>query len=286
MNRQQFNGRRNVHLTMSFMLLALAVILSPGFARAQSETPPPPFNGIAHFAIRVHDVDASIAFYEKLGYEFAFDLRKNDIPYESFIKINDTQFIEIYPTTEQNPNIGFLHICFEGVDLSAIHDDYASRGIVPKGLVRKAGAGNLLFAMAGPLQPFGPQNIEYTQYIPGSPHSNDLGKHLGPDRIADKLVSVSLAMQDPPAARDFYINQLNFKPIAGDPMSLHLPGNSGEEVRIAAATLGNKAGVVLSTPNIDKAKRRLRKEHIPVTKEGENIVLTDLDGNIIVLKPR
>src|SRR6202040_2877985 len=109
--------------------------------------------------------------------------------YESFIKINDRQFLELYPTTEKDPTPGFLHLCFEGNDLEAIHADYVSRGLTPKMNVRKAGAGNLLFTMDGPLQPSGPQNIEYTQYQPGSMHSLDQGKHLGSDRIADKLVS-------------------------------------------------------------------------------------------------
>lgn len=286
MNRQYFGRRCPGQSVMFSVLLALFAALIPGLARAQSETSVPPFNGIAHFAIRVHDVDESIAFYEKLGFEFAFDLRKDNVPYESFIKINDTQFIEIYPVTDKNPTPGFLHICFEGIDLGAIHDDYSSRNIVPKGTVHKAGAGNLLFAVAGPLQPFGPQNIEYTQYIDGSPHSNDLGKHLGPNRIADKLVSVSLAMQDPTAARDFYINELSFKPIAGDPMSLHLPGISGQEVRIVPAAFGNKAGVLLSTPSMGKAEHRLRKEHVPFTKKDGTLIITDLDGNIIILEPR
>ena len=69
--------------------------------------------------------------------------------------------------------------------------------------MRKAGAGNMLFTMPGPPQPLGPggkaipQNIEYTQYMQGSLHSNDFGQHLGGDRIGDKLLGVSLATTDP-----------------------------------------------------------------------------------------
>src|SRR5580700_2562770 len=202
--------------------VSITFVLIAAFAHAQSENHTPPFNGIAHVAIRVHDLAASVAFYQKLGFEQAFDLRKNDVPYESFIKINDNQFIELYPVTAKDPTPGFLHLCFEGVDVNAIHDDYLSRGLTPTP-VRKAGAGNLLFTMAGPAQPFGPQNIEYTQYMPGSLHSNDQGKHLGADRIADRISGVALAMQDTAGARDFYINQLHFKPIAGDQTVMHLP---------------------------------------------------------------
>ena len=267
----------------TLLLAALTTFLAAS-APAQSDgTPPPPFKGIAHVAIRVHDLAVSTAFYEKLGYEQAFDLKKDSVSYESFIKINDQQFIELYPTTAKTPDIGFLHLCFEGADLNAIYDDYISRGLTPTA-VRKAGAGNLLFTMAGPDQPFGPQNIEYTQYMPGSLHSNDQGKHLGPDRVADKLIAVALAMKDPAAARDFYINQLHFKPIAGDQMHMHMPGESGQEVTIVtAAKFGTKAGLTFGSENLGKAARRLHKEGVAAVKNGETLTITDPDGNIILL---
>jgi catechol 2,3-dioxygenase-like lactoylglutathione lyase family enzyme len=267
------------------LLIALLTTLLASSAHAQSETRTPPFNGIAHVAIRVHDLAASVAFYEKLGFEQAFDLRKNDVPYESFIKVNDNQFIELYPVTERDPAVGFLHLCFEGVDLNAIYDDYASRGLTPTA-VRKAGAGNLLFTMAGPQQPSGPQNIEYTQYMPGSLHSNDQGKHLGADRIATKLIAVALAMKDTAAARDFYINQLHFKPIANDQMDMHMPGESGQEVDIVPATFGTKARLTLGSENLSKAARHLHKEGVAAVKNGATLAITDPDGNILLLENR
>jgi catechol 2,3-dioxygenase-like lactoylglutathione lyase family enzyme len=277
---RQNSFRINLARTASLTLVLIATL-----AYAQSEARTPPFNGIAHVAIRVHDLAASVAFYQKLGFEQAFDLRKNDVPYESFIKINDSQFIELYPATERDPTIGFLHLCFEGVDLNAIYDDYTSRGLTPTA-VRKAGAGNLLFTMAGPQQPFGPQNIEYTQYMPGSLHSNDQGKHLGPDRVADKLIAVALAMKDTGGAREFYINQLHFKPIAGDQMVMHLPGESGQEVEIVAATLGIQARLTLQSDNLSKATRHLHKEGVAAVKNGATLTITDPDGNVLLLETR
>ncbi|HXC95332.1 MAG TPA: VOC family protein [Edaphobacter sp.] len=268
------------------LLVTLLLTFFSSVAHSQSDgVPPPPFNGIAHVAIRVHDLAASIAFYQKLGFEQAFDLRKNDIPYESFIKINDNQFIELYPTTERDPKVGFLHLCFEGIDLNAIYEDYIGRGLTPTS-VRKAGAGNLLFTMAGPQQPFGPQNIEYTQYLPGSLHSNDQGKHLGTDRVATKMVAVALAMKDTGGAREFYINELHFKPIAGDQMVMHLPGESGEEVEIVAATLGSEARLTFGTDNLTKAAKRLHKEGVAVEKNGASLVVKDPDGNALLIENR
>jgi catechol 2,3-dioxygenase-like lactoylglutathione lyase family enzyme len=277
--------RRSSMIQARNLLVALLTTLLASSAYAQSETRTPPLNGIAHVAIRVHDLAASVAFYEKLGFEQAFDLRKNDVPYESFIKINDSQFIELYPVTERDPAVGFLHLCFEGADLNAIYDDYVSHGLTPT-TVRKAGAGNLLFTLAGPQQPSGPQNIEYTQYMPGSLHSNDQGKHLGPDRVATKLIAVALAMKDPAAARDFYINQLQFKPIANDQMDLHMPGESGQEVEIVPATFGTKARLTLGSENLGKAGRHLHKEGVAAVKKEETLTITDPDGNILLLENR
>ena len=282
-------NRRPTRLTpRRKVFVALLTTLLAAFAHSETQsdgTPPPPFNGIAHVAIRVHDLAASVAFYEKLGFEQAFDLKKDGVAYESFIKINDHQFMELYPTTEKNPDVGFLHLCFEGVDLNSIYDDYISHGLTPTP-VRKAGAGNLLFTMTGPLQPSGPQNIEYTEYMPDSLHSNDQGKHLGPDRVADKLVVVALAMKDTAAARDFYINQLHFKPIAGNQTVMHLPGESGQQIEIVNATLGTPARLTLQSENLAKAARYLHKEGIAAEKRGATLSITDPDNNTLLLETR
>ncbi len=254
---------------------------------AQQQTPP--LAGIAHIAIRVRSLDASRDFYNKLGFEEAFALNDKDgKPRESFIKINDHQFLELYPANPEVPKeaaIGFLHVCFEGDDLQAVHDDYVSHGLTPK-QVRKAGAGNLLFTLAGPLDANGAaQNLEYTQYQPGSLHYNDHGKHLGEDRVADSIGSVSIAVRDPAGARDFYINQLSFKPIAGDPMFLHMPGSSGQEIEIAtAASLGPKARFILRTSNLSRAARLLHKDHISMLKSKDTLTISDPDGNILMIR--
>jgi catechol 2,3-dioxygenase-like lactoylglutathione lyase family enzyme len=262
--------------SLRLLLLALAIFLTvPVLAQNQA----PPFAGIAHVAIRVHDLAASRAFYEKLGFEQAFELSRNGVPYESFIKVNDHQFIELYPPDAKNPDPGFLHVCFEGIDLNAIHDEYVSHGLTPIA-VRKAGAGNLLFTLRGPEN----QNIEYTQYMPGSLHSSDEGKHLGANRVADAMVTVSLAMHDPEAARDFYLNQLSFKSIAGNPMSLHMPGNSGQEIEIVPYdSIGTHAQLTFETSNLSHAVHLLRKQQVAVVKSKDTLSVTDPDGNTLLI---
>lgn len=268
-------------------ILTLTLVFVSSLSVHAQQTPP--LAGIAHVAIRVRSLDAARDFYNKLGFEEAFTLTDKDGKVnESFIKLNDRQFLELYPANPDNPrqsSTGFLHVCFEGDDLQAIHDDYVSHGLTPT-QVRKAGAGNLLFTLAGPKDANGAdQNIEYTQYMPGSRHYEDRGKHINPDRVADTLIGVSLAMHDPAAARDFYLNQLGFKSIAGDPMFLHMPGDSGQEVEIAtAASLGPRARLTMRTANLSKTARLLRKQQIAAIKSQDILTISDPDGNLIMIR--
>jgi catechol 2,3-dioxygenase-like lactoylglutathione lyase family enzyme len=287
MTRQYPAGRRILHTALrSTILLAFTLALAVSPLKAQTSTTPP-FNGVAHIAIRVHNLDASRDFYKKLGFDEAFALSKDGAVYQSFIKLDDHQFIELYPATEKNPEIGFLHLCFEGTDLQAVYDDYIARGVKPNFKIRKAGAGNLLFTMKGPMQATGPQNIEYTQYMPGSRHYSDRGQHLGADRVGTSLVSVTLAMQDPAAARAFYLDKLKFTPDAHNPMVLNLPGASGEQVEIVpVASLGSKSRIVLATASLGRSAKLLKQAHVAFKKSKKSLTVTDPDGNLIVIEAR
>jgi len=255
-------------------------------AAAQATTAPSPdLNGLAHVAIRVKDLDASVAFYQRLGFVQAFALSRDGKVYEAFIKVNDRQFIELYPVDAQDTQIGFLHLCFEGGDLNAVHDYYVAHGLTPNA-VRTAGAGNLLFTMPGPATPTGPQNMEYTQYMPGSMHSKAFGQFLGPERIATKMLSVSVAADDPAAAIAFYLGKVGFTHAAGGPEGkLAIPGSPGESIEIVpAAPLGFKSRITLAAEDPAKTAGRLKLLGVPFTRAGHSLTITDPDGNQIVLE--
>lgn len=280
-------------LVLAASLSAVALAQPPAAPAAVVSPATLPFNGIAHIAIRVKDIAASVAFYNKLGYMQAFSMNRGDVITQSFLKINDKQFIELYPVNPNNPTQDkpeFLHLCFEGVDLNAIHDAYVAEGLTPIS-VRKAGAGNLLFTLKGPMQFRDPQNIEYTQYMPDSMHTKDIGQHLGADRVADKMVVVSLAMQDPAAARAFYVDKLGFTPSAANPMLLNLPGSSNQQVEIVPLDpLGSKASITLETSSIHNAEATLTAQKVPfipsTQRRGSAIIVTDPDGNLINITAR
>src|SRR5580698_249657 len=214
--------------TLSLLSIVLAIV---GVA-AQGQTATPLLAGIAHVAIRVSDLNRSRDFYQKLGFEQAFTFTKEGVVTESFLKVNDQQFIEMYPQQQPSQSIGFMHVCFEGADLDALNKDYVARGLSPTP-VRRAGAGNLLFTMEGPEK----QNIEYAQYMPGSLHSNDRGKHLGANRISKQIAAVSITLNDPNAAEPFYTQKLSFRALQRfggfGRIALQLPGQSLQVVQLA-----------------------------------------------------
>jgi catechol 2,3-dioxygenase-like lactoylglutathione lyase family enzyme len=140
-------------------------------------------SGIAHVAFRVADLDAARAFYNKLGFEQFYEAKQGDRTTQAFLKVNDRQFIELYPRADPADAVGLMHVCYESTNLDALHEELVKRGVAISA-VRKAGAGNLLMTMKDPEG----QTIEYTQYMPGSRHFEDRGKHLGTHRVATSMV--------------------------------------------------------------------------------------------------
>lgn len=266
--------------------VAVLALTAASFATAQHSAPGsstvPNLAGIAHVAIRVANLQASRDFYKKLGYQEAFALDKGGAPTEAFFKVNDRQFIELYPPRKANDPIGFLHVCFESKDLNGLHDAYVDRGLKPTA-VRKAGAGNLLFTMRGPEN----QNIEYTQYMPGSRHTLDIGKHLGADRIADGIVGVGIPMADVSAADAFYKDKMGFVPLHRGfdrgANAYRLAGASNEKIEILPQSSEPKFHLMLGVSNLKKAASELSSRSIEFHRAGGLLTLRDPDGNVIVL---
>jgi catechol 2,3-dioxygenase-like lactoylglutathione lyase family enzyme len=237
----------------------------------------PALSGIAHVAFRVADVAAARAFYQKLGFEQAFEMTRDGQTTEAFIKISDRQFIELYPRNGQ-PG-GLMHVCYESSGLDPLYAEYVKRDLKPSA-VRKAGAGNMLMVVHGPEN----QTIEYTQYMPGSMHFEDHGNHLGENRVSQHLLGATLAVKDLAAARAFYTGKLAFEPreeSAGG-VFLRLPGDSGEEVKLEPAGDDTKPGLFFAVPDLQRAAGDLRSRGLAVKTTPTSVSVTDPDGAIIV----
>ena len=225
--------------------------------------------GIAHVAFRVADLEAARGFYNKLGYEQFFEMKQGERTTEAFLKINDHQFIELYPRTDAAQVLGLMHVCYESSDLEALHADYVRRGLTVSD-VRKAGAGNMLMTMKDPEG----QTIEYTQYMPGSRHFEDRGKHLGANRVSPTLVGVTAPARDVAAIRAFYVDKLGFT-AAGTTSVLRMPGDSGQVLQVSeAATSGIQFGVT----DLQQMAARLLGLGLTTASTLTSVTVADPDG--------
>ena len=129
----------------SILLIAVSFVVS---LHAQSNQ----ITGIAHIAYRATDLDKEVAFFQKLGYEQAFANTSPDGKVtQSFIKVNDHQFIELYPRASDSQPLGMMHICFETSDVEALRQEYIKRGLEPSE-ARKGRAGNVVFSLIFPVR--------------------------------------------------------------------------------------------------------------------------------------
>jgi len=258
--------------------LALAFVLALALLPAQ---PPEALSldGVAHVALRVRDVPAAVEFYRKLGFEQAFEFSDAQGITVSYMKVNDRQFIEIYRRTKAEEPLGLMHLCLDTSNLDALFDAYVSRGLKPTDR-RKARAGNLLFNLRDPEG----QLIEYTQYLPGSMHSNDRGKNLGERRISSHLVRAATAVKDLEAQRAFYTGKLGCEQRRGSgPVRLLLPGKSGEEIELDPGSPAWTPRITFGVADVRRAGEELRKRGIiPTTSSASRVVVADPDGAALV----
>jgi len=184
------------------------------------EAQSPELAGIAHVAFRVSDYQKSRSFYQKLGFEEAFEFADPGKPEVSFIKLNDHQFIELYQRSEDSQP-GLMHICFESNDIESLRTAYLKQGLQPTE-TKKFRAGNLLFVIHDPEG----QLLEYTQYLLGSLHSLDQGKHLGEHWISEHLYSPRLRRKTLPLSVRSTRSNLDSKPVPTE-ANFAFPVNQG-----------------------------------------------------------
>lgn len=261
-----------------------AGVLTAGWAMGLAQDIPDaaPFVGLAHTAIRVKDMAASQAFYEKLGFERAFSAEKDGVVTQAFYKINDREFLEIYPRPgggdPSKEPIGFMHLCFEGKDLEGLRAQYVNLGLQPHAL-KKAGMGNLLFTMDGPEG----QNIEYTQYMVDSKHTLDRGKHLGVRRISEEMFGVALPMRDLPSAMGFYRQRLGFGTLAGRADVLVIPGST-EEIYLFSSDSDARSRTYFAVADVGKTAGELKRRGVAVKRGKGETRATDPDGNLLIFR--
>jgi catechol 2,3-dioxygenase-like lactoylglutathione lyase family enzyme len=242
--------------------------------------PPPPasgITGIAHIAFRVSDLNREIAFLGKLGYQESFAMTNAGKTTEAFIKINDRQFIELYPQADPSQPLGWMHVCFEAGDLNVLQHYYASEGLNPSP-VRKAAAGNLISSFNDPEG----RVTEFTQYMPGSRHTLDIGQHLGAARVSAELMGIDLPVREGAAMKEFYTD-LGFEAEeANENVRLTAPGAPDLHMELRPARPGSQPEFLFPVPDARRALEKLEYAGVRAQRNGGLVFVHDPDGNAFV----
>jgi catechol 2,3-dioxygenase-like lactoylglutathione lyase family enzyme len=239
----------------------------------------PALNGVAHVALRVSDVPKSRDFYHTLGWEQAFEFNDAKGTTCAYVKVNDRQFVELYRQNAPTEALGLMHICFEGADLEAAVAAYRKAGLT-LGDARKARAGNLLFGIRDAEGNF----YEYTQYMPGSLHTNEKGKHILETRLSDHMIRATQNVKDLAAVTAFFTGKLGFTDLGKG--RLGTPGTSGEEIQLEPASPEWKPRLVFQVADVKRTAEELKKRGVAVEINGGGALVRDPDGFVLLFAGR
>jgi len=127
----------------------------------------------------------------------------------SFFKVNDHQYIELFPDLTSPTEDRLSHIAFETTDIRALRDYLAAHDVPVPETLKPGLAGNLSFMIKDP----DGHSVEFVEYLPGSLHSKNFGKFLPDTRISQHMIHVGVTVRDRAAADRFYKDILGFQSI-------------------------------------------------------------------------
>jgi lactoylglutathione lyase len=190
-------------------LLLLPVLLAG--APQSAPVSRPPIVGVAHIGLKTDDLAAARNFYGKsLGYEEPFTLDKPSGGLMlTYFKVNDHQYIEIFPELKSATEDRLSHIAFETTNAEQLRAYLASKDVKVPAALKPGLDGNLSFMIKDP----DGHNVEFVQYMPGSLHTTNFGKHLPETRISDRIIHVGVTVQGRAAADQLYKDILGFHDI-------------------------------------------------------------------------
>ena len=171
----------------------------------------PPIIGVAHIGLKTDDLKAAREFYGHiLGFQEPFTVDKTSGGLMlTYFKVNDHQYIEVFPDLKSPTEDRLSYIAFETTDIQKLRDFLASRGVAVPNSLKKGLDDNLSFMVKDP----DGHSVEFVQYMPGSLHSRNFGKFLPSTRISKRMIHVGITVQDRAAADRFYRDILGFHDI-------------------------------------------------------------------------
>jgi PelA/Pel-15E family pectate lyase len=193
------------NLRLIFIILAVS-----GQVHAQevNEVKRPKITGVAHIALYTKSITQSRAFYKDfLGFAEPYSVNQanSDQLALFFIKINDRQFVEVFP--EKTPETErFYHFSIETNDAEGMRRYLASKGYKVPGKTPTGKTGNLNYTVKDP----NGIGCEFVQYTPTGFTMKDLGKNMPDTRISKHMTHVGIMVANLDSAMKFYKDVLGF----------------------------------------------------------------------------
>ncbi len=227
--------------------------------------------GLAHVAFQVSDVAKAREFYgELLGYDEPFQIRNTDGTLAlTYFKVNERQYIEIFPGLPPEREDRLRHIAFETNDLEALRVYLLSKGVKAPDKVNTGRDGNINFTIPDP----DGHGVEFVQYRAGSLHTRAKGRYLSPRRISDRILHTGISVMNQAATDAFYKDVLGLSEIwrgGRDDTTLswinmRVPDATDYVEYMLTATkptrqqLGSMHHIALLVPDMQKALETLRE---------------------------
>ena len=225
----------------------------------------PPIVGIAHIAIKTDNLAVARKFYEEtLGYQemVTADKPAGDLT-PTYFKVNDHQYIELFPNLSSPTEDRLSHIAFETTDAQGLRAYLAASGVAVPETLKPGPDGNLSFGVKDP----DGHSVEFVEYLPGSLQHRNFGKFLPETRISQHMIHVGVTVLDRAAADHFYKDILGFqllwyggmKDDRLDWVSMHVPdGSDWLEYMLnvrnpTPRTLGVMHHLALGVPSVEAA---------------------------------
>ena len=169
---------------------------------------------MAHIGLRTDNLEAARKFYTGvLGMQEPFRLDKPASEggglLLTYFKVNDHQYIEVFPELTDPKMDRLSHISFETTDAEQLRAYLASQGVKVPEKLEPMEDGNRGFEVGDP----DGHVVEFVQFMPGSLHSRNFGKFLPESRISQRIIHVGVVVKDRAASDQFYKDILGFKEI-------------------------------------------------------------------------
>jgi lactoylglutathione lyase len=197
----------------------LALLLWLPFARVAAQSPQsanaperPPIVGVAHIGLRTDNLQSARKFYHDiLGFEEPFTMDKPDREggglMLTYFKVNDHQYIEVFPELKDPKMDRLSHISFETTDAEQLRAYLGSKGVKVPDKLEPMLDGNRGFEVNDP----DGHIVEFVEFRPGSLHTRSFGKFLPDSRVSQRIIHVGVVVSDRAAADHFYKDILGFK---------------------------------------------------------------------------